>query len=318
MKQVLSKKWLVALMALLCSLAFTACGGNDEAATDDTGDAQVSTELQTEIAQADWVGAKQSVDLDTGITMKYVEMGQEDGEPLVLIHGMTDNSRSWSLIAPYFADTYHLYMIDLRGHGDTDKPDMRMYDTALYAADVASFMDAMEIESADVMGHSLGSMITQTLAINYPEKVEKIVLESTASVVPSDLGTYLYDTAKSFGEEGPDDEFMAEWYANPNPVDEEFLEYEMSESQALPTYDWLQICKGFCYSDLTLVMPELEADTLILWGSADALFVQEDQDQIRELIPQAEFIAYEGNGHNIQWEIPETMAQDVIEFLEAE
>lgn len=318
MKNVLSKKWLVALMALICSLAFTACGGNDESAADDSSKIEVSTELQTEIAQADWVKAKQSVELDTGITMKYVEMGQEDGEPLVLIHGMTDNSRSWSMIAPYFAETYHVYMIDLRGHGDSDKPDMRMYDTALYAADVANFMDEMEIESADFMGHSLGSMITQTLAINYPEKVEKIVLESTAPVVPGDLGTYLYDTAKTFGEEGPDDAFMAEWYANPNPVDEEFLSLEMAESQGLPTYDWLQICKGFCYSDLTLVMPELEADTLLLWGSADGFFGQGEQDAIIELIPQAEFIAYEGNGHNIHWEIPETIAQDVIEFLEAE
>ncbi len=320
MKELFKRKWLVALMTVFCALAFTACGSSEPESNDSGAKESESTpaELPTEISQADWVDSKQAVELDTGITMKYVEMGQADGEPLVMIHGMTDNSRGWSLIAPYFADDYHIYMVDLRGHGDTDKPDMRMYDTALYAADIAAFMDEVGIESADIIGHSLGSMVTQTLAINYPEKVEKIVLESTAPVVPGELGTYLYDTAKGFTEAGPDDEFMAEWYTNPNPVDEEFLEYEMAESQGLPNYDWLQICKGFCYADLTLVMPELESDTLILWGSADGFFGEAEQEKVRELIPQAEFIAYEGNGHNIQWEIPEQMATDVLEFLSAE
>lgn len=312
MKKFFSQRLLVGFMSLLCVFTFSACGSNQNAEAENVK----KLALQTEIAQADWVDAKQSVELSTGITMKYVEMGQEDGEPLILIHGMTDNSRSWSLIAPYFTDTYHVYMMDIRGHGDTDKPDMRMYDTALYAADIAAFMDAMKIDKADIVGHSLGSMIAQTMAVNYPEKIKKVVLESTAPVTPGDLGTYLYDTAKGFDENGPDDEFMSMWYENPNPVDKKFLSYEMKESQKLPVYDWLQICKGFCYSDLTLVMSEIKCPVLILWGSADGFFGETEQNKVKELIPAAEFIAYDGNGHNIQWEIPEQMAKDVRAFLE--
>ncbi|MEG1497621.1 MAG: alpha/beta hydrolase [Clostridiales bacterium] len=311
MKIFMNKRWLMWLMAVMCAVTFTACGGT----TEKTEETDTQAELATEIAQGDWKEAKQSVELSTGINMKYVEMGQKDGEPLIFIHGMTDNSRSWSLIAPYFTDKYHVYMMDLRGHGDTDKPDMRIYDSALYAADIAAFMDKMGIEKAKIVGHSLGSMITQTLAINYPEKVDKIVLESTAPIKPSELSTYLYETAQSFDKEGPTEEFMNMWYENPNPVDKKFLSYEMKESQKLPVYDWLQICKGFCYADSTLLMPELKADTLILWGSADGFFDEAAQNEIKSLIPHAEFIAYEGNGHNIQWEIPEKMAQDVLAFF---
>ena len=153
MKTSLSKKLLMMLLSAIFALSFAACGTTDEGTADEsTAD---SGALPTEIAQADWVDAKQSVDLSTGITMKYVEMGQEDGDPLILVHGMTDNSRAWSLMAPYMADKYHIYMIDLRGHGDTDKPDMGMYSTNMYASDIASFMDELGIEKADIVGRQV-------------------------------------------------------------------------------------------------------------------------------------------------------------------
>lgn len=52
-------------------------------------------------SQADWAGAKKSVKLANGLSLAYVEMGDPDGKPTLLIHGYTDNSRSWSLMAPY-------------------------------------------------------------------------------------------------------------------------------------------------------------------------------------------------------------------------
>ena len=111
------KSLIVLLLALMAVFVLTACGG--ESAEEESA----APELAMEIAQADWDSYRQKIDLSTGITMAYVEMGVEDGEPLMLIHGMTDNSRSWSLIAPYFAEAgYHIYMIDLRGHGETDQP----------------------------------------------------------------------------------------------------------------------------------------------------------------------------------------------------
>jgi pimeloyl-ACP methyl ester carboxylesterase len=275
-----------------------------------------AAEVKT-ITQDQWVKAKQTATLPTGLNMKYVEMGPAKGEAIIFLHGMTDNSRGWSLIAPYFTDKYHIYMLDQRGHGDTDKPDLRLFPTCLYANDLAAFMNLMGLKKAHIVGHSLGSMIAQDFAVNYPEKVDKLVLESSAPVEFASLGRAVYDAAVAFGDQPPADDFMSEWYSNPNPVDEDFLKREMAESRAIPPRTWRAIAKGASYSNLIPFMDELKAPTLILWGGQDSFFGAETQEALKKLIPQARFIAYEKNGHNLQWEIPEKMAGDVRAFLES-
>ena len=269
--------------------------------------------LPSSLSQDQWVEAKQSVDLPTGLTLKYVEMGRTDGVPLIFLHGMTDNSRSWSLAAPYFTDKYHVFMLDQRGHGDSGKPDLRMYPLALYAADLAAFMEARGLEKAHIVGHSLGSMIAQAFAVNYPEKTISLTLE--ASAIPAGMGRDLYDAAVAFGENQPDDEFMAAWYANPNPVDDDFLKREMAESKNIPPHAWRAITKGFAAVDLRPFMDEIKAPTLIMWGTEDSFFGPEQQEALRKAIPQAEFMVYDKYGHNLQWEIPERMAKDLLKFL---
>ena len=126
--------------------------------------------------QAQWADAKKSVKLANGITLAYVDMGNSDGAPALLIHGYTDNSRSWSLLAPYLKQR-RLLAIDLRGHGRSDAPQC-CYDYADLANDAALFLDAMGVAKADVIGHSLGSLTAQLLAAQHPDKVDGLVLIS--------------------------------------------------------------------------------------------------------------------------------------------
>lgn len=312
-----SKKLPVFLAAVFCVFAFAACGSDTA-----TEEAVETPALSMDIAQADWDSYRQFVELSTGITMAYVEMGVADGDPLVLIHGMTDNSRSWSLIAPYFAEAgYHLYMIDLRGHGESDQPDTGFYTTANYAADISAFMDSQGIAKADIIGHSLGSMTAQTFELLYPEKCDHVVWEATTPVTADALGTYYYEYGAAIGADGhPDDAFMEEWYTCVNPVDSEFLKYEMEESQALPGADWERIAGGASFSNLEPFYQYMDDSipTLILWGSADGFFGEDVQKELRELVPFAEFIAYDGVGHNIQWEHTAQMAADCIAFFQDE
>ena len=311
------KKLLVLLVSLCCIFFSTACSG-ENSSSNESGS---SPALSMEISQADWNDYRQKIELSTGITMAYVEMGKAEGDPLVLIHGMTDNSRSWSLIAPYFAEAgYHIYMPDLRGHGESDKPDTGFYTTADHAADIAAFMDAIGIEKADIIGHSLGSMTAQTFELFYPEKCNHVVWESTTPVSGGTvLGTYYYEYGISIGQDGhPDDEFMDEWYYCEAPVDEEFLKYEMDESQALTGANWECIAGGASFSDLTPFYEFMDDSipTLILWGTGDGFFNEDLQDELKEYVPFAEFIAYDGIGHNIQWENTEQMAKDCIDFFQ--
>jgi pimeloyl-ACP methyl ester carboxylesterase len=266
-------------------------------------------------SQEAWTSAKKELSLSTGVTLKYLELGDPAAEPIIFLHGMTDNSRSWSLTAGRFSAKYRVFLPDLRGHGESGKPDLRAYPVSMYSSDIAAFMDAVGLEKAHVVGHSLGSMIAQNFAADYPERVLKVVLVSSALVEFGSLGKDIYLAAVGFGDNPPDDEFMEAWYANPNPVDQDFLKREMAESKAIPPHGWRAIAKGAAVSYLTPFMDEIKAPTLILWGSADSFFGPEAQAALKAALPGAETIDYPDVGHNIQWEIPDRMAEDVSKFL---
>ncbi|MBQ1251328.1 MAG: alpha/beta hydrolase, partial [Firmicutes bacterium] len=80
------------------------------------------------------------------------------------------------------------------------------------------------------------------------------------------------------------------------------------------------IAGGASFSNLMPYYPYFDDSipTLILWGTLDGFFNEDMQNELKELVPFAQFIAYEGNGHNLQWEIPEQMAADCIAFFNDE
>jgi pimeloyl-ACP methyl ester carboxylesterase len=268
-------------------------------------------------AQADWADAKKTVKLASGLTVAYIEMGKLDGPPTLLIHGYTDNSRSWSLLAPFLKER-RLLAIDLRGHGKSDAPAC-CYDYADFANDASEFLDAMNIGKADVIGHSLGSLAAQLLAAQHPEKVDHLVLISSTTGVGGGPGSWLWDNVmKLEAPIDPDGQFMKEWYSNPNPVDGDFLNRERAESAAVPIHVWKSVLWATATNDLTHVAPLVKAPVLVLWGEKDPLFDLAHQEKLEKAYPEAEFQIFREAGHNMFWEFPDKAARVILPFLDAE
>jgi len=299
-----------------------------------TGCAKKSTEkaeLPQAISQDDWAASKKFVELSTGIKMAYVEMGDPNGKVVILQHGMTDNSRSWSLAAPYFAEAgYHVYLPDLRGMGKSDAPD-GFYTTVTYATDLKAFFDAMGIDRAIVIGHSLGSFTMQTFALMFPERCEKMVLVSSIPIkqyMTEGMKNIYYAYVEPLGEgEQLSDDFMEKWYACTFKEDNaEEVEFDKciaglkAESKALSRNTWKNILLGLVATDLDGLYSELDTGipVLILHGEEDTDTVNENQEELCELfnVGDDSYITYEGVGHNIQFEIPEQSSEDILTWLE--
>jgi pimeloyl-ACP methyl ester carboxylesterase len=249
------------------------------------------------------------------VTVKYIEEGPQNAPPLILLHGLTDSSRSWSMTVPHLAESYHVLVLDQRGHGDSESPQC-CYAIPDFAGDVVAFMDTLKIPKATLAGHSMGSFIAEYLAVDSPERVDKLILVgAAASGVGNETLDWVLESVEQFTDP-IDPKFIVEWTSNPNPVDEEFLKHVMPETAKVPPHVWRGATLGLMIEDHGHLLARIKAPVLIIWGDQDSIFTSEDEETLRKGLPSAEFRVYEGIGHNVQWEQPERVAKDIAEFME--
>lgn len=109
----------------------------------------------------------------SNINLYYETIGQ--GAPLLFIHGLGSSTRDWELQVTHFAEHYQAITVDVRGHGQSDKPP-GPYSVPLFAADIAEFLKSIEITSTHVIGLSMGGMIAFQLAVSSPELMRSMVI----------------------------------------------------------------------------------------------------------------------------------------------
>jgi pimeloyl-ACP methyl ester carboxylesterase len=119
-----------------------------------------------------------------GINLHYLDWGG-NGLPLVCLHGITNQAHTWDEVAAAFSPAYRVLSLDLRGHGDSDKP-ATGYAPADFGADLEGFAQALELNQFVLMGHSLGGYISAYYAGIHPERLIRLILVDSSMPRPSD------------------------------------------------------------------------------------------------------------------------------------
>ncbi|MFI4889810.1 MAG: alpha/beta fold hydrolase [Steroidobacterales bacterium] len=265
---------------------------------------------------------KRIVPLPNGEKLAYLEMGDRHGQPVVLIQGYTDSARDWVPLIPFLSGHDRLIIVDIRGHGRSAKPEC-CYTRFDFAYDIKLLLDSLRIRQADIVGHSLGSMITQTFAELWPERTGRVVLiSSTGGRRP---GAPTAKPAFDFAAEirqlkepiDPGSPFMIAWWSSPTPVDADFIRRERQDAAAIPLKVWLSVLdQGLSGDDLQAMLPRLTAPALLIWGSEDAIFGEDARQSLREALPAATVKIFPGLGHNPIWERPRDVADVINRFLD--
>lgn len=259
--------------------------------------------------------AQSDAELPTGVRMHFEVRGPVDAPALVLLHGYSDSGFSFSRILPLLPADRRIIVPDLRGHGRSSQPPAG-YGMDTLAHDVLALLDALDVESAVVLGHSMGSLVAQRFAVLAPERVEALVLVGSAPSIHGLAGLDEFRAAVDALAEPVEEEFVRAFQESTivRPVPPEFMDGVVAESLRLPARVWRDLLAGMIEAPVA-APGEIRARTLVLWGDEDGVFGRDQQTRLLELIPGSRLRVYEGIGHAPHWEDPRRFATELVAFL---
>ena len=253
----------------------------------------------------------------------YYELRGE-GFPLVMIMGLSGNIDWWDppLLRELSKD-YKLLIFDNRGAGRTDKPEDN-YSIRMFADDTIGLMDALGIERAHILGISMGGMIAQELVLNYPEKVEKLVLCSThcggtESVPPSPqiLSILMGDREELTPEQivqGTLPLLFTEEYINNNPeIMKQILQNILKAP--IPTDSFGRQIGAIMNFDVCGKINKITCPTLIMHGLKDILVPPENCKILASKILGAKLVTFENTAHALFSEETDIVTNTLLKFL---
>ncbi len=242
-----------------------------------------------------------------------------NAEPVLLHHAAGGNLHRWRGWVPTLARRHPVYRFDMRGHAGTPPPGSMEFSLPDLAADIAGFMDGLGIERTHLVGASAGGIVSLQFAHDFPDRLHSLTLVAStprlaqmgASVDASgwrrileEEGTrawLLADADKRFGPNTSSQ--VMEWYAD-----------EGAKTSA-PAVMGLQRC--LLAEDLSPLLPAIPTPTLILAAAQDDITPMESQELMAHQIPNSTLEVFDGVGHNMKVEIPDTLAARTLAFIDA-
>jgi non-heme chloroperoxidase len=261
----------------------------------------------------------ESVALANGVTLQYVEQGNPSGVPVLLLHGFADSWHSFELVLSHLPPSLHAFALTQRGHGDAGRPS-EGYSINDFAADLVAFMEALHLESAVVVGHSMGSAVGMRFAIDQPDRTAGLVLVGASSTMAgtADARTFWDSTVSKLTD--PVDPLLVREMTESalvKPVPRDFVDAAVSEGCKVPALVWKATFQSRWNQegDFSGELATIGAPTLIVWGDRDARYDINEQEELATEIGGSRLVVYEGAGHLLHWEEPERFARDLTAFV---
>jgi pimeloyl-ACP methyl ester carboxylesterase len=253
------------------------------------------------------------VSLATGVSLHYADKGTKGKAPLVFLHGFVDSWRSFIKVIEFLAPGRRAIACDLRGHGDSDKPEGG-YFLADFTQDLLLFIDALGLDKANLVGHSMGSFIAQSFAAIHPHRVERLVLIGSAPYAVDNAALLEVKPMIDALHDPLERDFISGFQATGDPVPAEFMDMIISETMKVPARVWRSVFAGLLQVDLRPILHAVAAPTLIMWGNRDMIFTRRDQETLLSQIPDSMLKEFDA-GHALHWEKPKEVAAALESFL---
>jgi pimeloyl-ACP methyl ester carboxylesterase len=296
----------------------------------------VAVKMLTRAASVDWDDVSELiphaenshiVNVD-GARIHYQEFGDASKPTILLIHGYTASLYVWKTVAPMLAAAgMHVIAIDLLGFGYSDKPKWFDYSITSQARMIARFMDRLGVGRAIVLGSSYGGAVAATLALDYPERVEKLALVDT--VCNDNLKNHpILKLAAIPGVGEALTPFIVDSRAFQRhrmrgtlaPANHELITNDRVESILRPLmaadahHSLLATSRNWHACRIEQDAHLINQPTLIIWGEDDKVIPADDGRKLHDSILNSRFFVLKNCGHVPQEEQSDLFAQLVSEF----
>jgi len=247
-----------------------------------------------------------------------------DGEPLLLINGYGQYSGHWAKLIPCLSREYRVIAFDNRGTGQSDKPKIS-YTIKMMAADAGGLLDAIGVDQAHIFGVSMGGMISQEFAINYPDKVISLIMgctqcggAKTVQPTPEALA-FLFSPEIARLPVAERARATAPWLWNQEFIDKhpEAVEWYVEATCKYPTPPSGFACQAQAIAghDTYDRLPQIKAPTLVITGGGDRIIQAGNSKILASRIPGAELVMLENSGHGFIGDAAAEATKAILDFL---
>ena len=239
------------------------------------------------------------------------------GQPLLLIHGLGSGARDWEMQVPFLSQNFQVVTVDVRGHGQSDKPP-GPYSIPLFAADTIELIRSLDIAPVHIIGISMGGMIAFQVAVDAPEMVKSLVIVNSGPEFvlrsPRDIlrGLQRLFIVRLFGMRKMGEALSKRLFPKEEQREMRRLFVERwAENDRQAYINSMRAIVGWSVADR---LGEIDCPTLVIAADQDYTSVSLKEAYIAK-IPQAELVVIADSRHATPVEHPEKFNKALMEFL---
>ncbi len=254
----------------------------------------------------------------TTLELAFEEYGDSSAQPLILIHGFFASSRNWRQIAKKLAEHYHVFVLDMRNHGQS--PHAEGMDYPLMAADLLFFIDQQKLQTVSLLGHSMGGKVVMWFALNWPERVDNLVVADISPVTYQHSFNHTINVLRKLPLAQISNRKQADELLSSEIPELSYRQFLLQNLQLIEgDYCWRINLDYFyhtadniiAFPDTTEIAPYQGKVLFIMGGKSSYL----DKQAIEALFPTASLVLLEDAAHWLHIDKPAEFIEKIVDFL---
>jgi pimeloyl-ACP methyl ester carboxylesterase len=262
-----------------------------------------------------------------GLRLHYLDWGNDENRPMLLLHGFMGHAHVWDAFSLRFRKHFHIIALDQRGHGESEWPKEAAYSIDEHFSDLARFVEALDLVDLVMMGHSMGGRNGLFFAACIPERVHRLIIVDSRAGTSAESSSALMQLLLHFPLEADSLDEAAESIQSlypymPTVTACHIAKYGYAQSESgkyVPKYDTrmsLQSEKAeYCAENIWSFLKNVFCPTLVVRGEESAFLSREDAKKMCRVLPRADLREIPNSTHMPVQENPDAFKKVVSDFL---